>query len=38
MSRRARSWLIGVGIVCGFYGLCAITIYAIHFTEYPWQD
>ena len=38
MSHRARLWLIGVGIVCGCYGLCAIAIYAIHFTKYPWQD
>jgi hypothetical protein len=38
MSNRARSWLVPVGILCGVYGLCAIAIYAIHFTQYPWQD
>ena len=27
-----------VGIVCGAYGLCAIAIYAIYFTKFPWQD
>jgi alpha-1,2-mannosyltransferase len=38
MSNRARLWLFGVTVVCGLYGLCAIAIYAIHFTKYPWQD
>jgi hypothetical protein len=38
MTERARTWLLGVGIVCGLYGLCAMAIYAIHFAEYPWQD
>lgn len=38
ISNRARLWLVGVSILCSVYGLCAIAIYAIHFTQYPWQD
>jgi alpha-1,2-mannosyltransferase len=38
MTGRARLWLIVVGLVCGFYGLGAIAIYAIYFGKQPWQD
>ena len=38
VSPRVRSWLLAAGAVCAIYGLCAIAIYALHFTKYPWQD
>jgi alpha-1,2-mannosyltransferase len=38
VSALARSRLILVGFVCGFYGLFAAIIYAINFSKEPGQD
>ncbi len=38
MTRRARSWLIAVGLLCGVYGLGSIAIYLFYFTRHPFQD
>lgn len=38
MTRRARFWLVAIGLACGCYGLGSILIYAIYFTKHPFQD